>query len=203
LVPVAASRTAWGCARKEEASVRGIMFKGKCTLELGQEAYEVLERAAESIDRPSHDRPEAPTRGIFAKRVEGWLVLSRLRPAYTFVAIEFDNLQTHTGRGCLSRSRLRSQSRAVLSSGPDDPRPWSDENAALSKQPRGHAVVVRSPTTSHIPPDAPRPPRGSVPNVASRYRGLSPNWDLQIAHEIQVRVTMPRRRLSRPLEPVW
>jgi hypothetical protein len=54
-----------------------------------------LERAAEPIDGPGHDHPEAPTRGIFAKRIEGWSVLSRLCPAYAFVAIELDNLPTH------------------------------------------------------------------------------------------------------------
>jgi hypothetical protein len=65
-------------------------------MELGQKAYEVLERAAEPIDGLGHDHPEASTRGIFAKRIEGWSVLSRLCPAYTFVAVELDNLPTHT-----------------------------------------------------------------------------------------------------------
>ena len=48
------------------------------------------------IDGPGHDHSEAPTRGILAKRIEGWSVLSRLCSAYTFVAIELDNLPTHT-----------------------------------------------------------------------------------------------------------
>jgi len=38
------------------------------------------------------------------------------------------------------------------------------------------------PAPSHIPPRAPSPPRRSVPDGASRHRGVSQNWDLQIAH---------------------
>ena len=33
---------------------------------------------------------------------------------------------------------------------------------------------------SRLPPHAPRPPRRSVPDLASRHRGLSQNWDFQI-----------------------
>jgi hypothetical protein len=57
--------------------------------------HEVLERAAEPVDGPGHDHPEVPTRGIFAKRVERWSVLSRLCSAYTFVAVELHDLPTH------------------------------------------------------------------------------------------------------------
>jgi hypothetical protein len=35
------------------------------------------------------------------------------------------------------------------------------------------------PAPSHVPPHAPRPPRRSVPDMASRHRGLSPNWAFQ------------------------
>jgi transposase-like protein len=47
-----------------------------------------------------------------------------------------------------------------------------------------HAAVhnTQRPAPSHIPPRAPRPPRRSVADVASRHRGLSSNWELQIAH---------------------
>ena len=38
------------------------------------------------------------------------------------------------------------------------------------------------PAPSHIPPHAPRPPRGSLPYVASRHRGLNPNWAFQSSH---------------------
>jgi putative transposase len=41
---------------------------------------------------------------------------------------------------------------------------------------------IQRPTPSHLTPHAPRPPRRSVPDVANRHRGLSPNWELQIAH---------------------
>src|SRR5271169_3584227 len=40
---------------------------------------------------------------------------------------------------------------------------------------------LQHPAPSHLPPHAPRPPRRSVPNVASRHRGVSQNWNFQIA----------------------
>ena len=46
---------------------------------------------------------------------------------------------------------------------------------------RRHPQHLQRPAPSHLPPHAPRPPRRSVPDLASRHRGLSQNWDFQIA----------------------
>src|SRR5208282_1710500 len=45
---------------------------------------------------------------------------------------------------------------------------------------RRHPQHLQRPAPSHPPPHAPRPPRRSVPDLASRHRGLSSNWDFQI-----------------------
>jgi transposase-like protein len=43
--------------------------------------------------------------------------------------------------------------------------------------------TFKRPTSSHIPPHAPRLPRRSVPDVASRHRGLSPNGAFQSSRD--------------------
>ena len=41
---------------------------------------------------------------------------------------------------------------------------------------------LQHPAPSHIPRHVPRPQGRSIPDMGSRYRCLSPSWDLQIAH---------------------
>ncbi len=56
---------------------------------------------------------------------------------------------------------------------------------------------VQRPAPSHIPPHAPRPQRRSVPDVASRHRGLSANWRLpNCARPNSVPVTETRDEIS-------
>ena len=49
---------------------------------------------------------------------------------------------------------------------------------------------------SHLPPHAPGPPRRSIPDVASRHRGVSQYWDFQLRAAIFSFVTEPARDLG-------
>src|ERR1700722_5967004 len=70
-------------------------------------------------------------------------------------------------------------------------------NPALPVRSRRRSQHVQRPASSHIPPHASRPTRRSVPDVASRHRGLRFNGPSKPrAAPIQVGVTAPRVALS-------
>ena len=61
-----------------------------------QKGYEVLKGTAEPVNRPRHHHAEAPSRSILAERIEAGTLVSRLRSAHAFVAIDLNNSPAHT-----------------------------------------------------------------------------------------------------------
>jgi hypothetical protein len=69
-----------------------------------------------------------------------------------------------------------------------------------SSQPTPPSTHFQRPTPFDVPPHARRRPRRSVPDVASRQRGLSPNWDFQnCAQPNSVPATRPAEASARTI----
>ena len=61
-------------------------------------ARRVLKRAPKPIDRPSHDEIKLAPRGVLAEGVEGRALVSALRTADPFIAVNLDDVPAGSGR---------------------------------------------------------------------------------------------------------
>ena len=64
-------------------------------VQLGQEANQVLQAAAEPIHRPCHHHVELPLGSVPAQRVEGWALFPALGAADAVVLVDVDDLAAH------------------------------------------------------------------------------------------------------------
>ena len=65
-------------------------------MQLGQEGDQVLQAAAETIDRPSHNNIELPCAGVTAKRVESRPLFSALGARNAVVLVDLHYFPTGT-----------------------------------------------------------------------------------------------------------
>ena len=71
-------------------------------MELGQEVDEVLQAAAEPIDRPRHHHIELALGGIPKERIKGWALIPALGTADAVILVDLDDLAAHAA--AISRS---------------------------------------------------------------------------------------------------
>jgi hypothetical protein len=64
-------------------------------VQLGQEGDKVLQAAAETIDRPSHDHVELSPRCSPAERIERWALIAALGAADAVILVDLDDLAAH------------------------------------------------------------------------------------------------------------
>src|SRR4029453_10002196 len=65
-------------------------------MQFRQEGDQVLQAAAEPIDRPDHDHVEIPARCSAAQRVEGRALVATFGAADTVILVDLDDIATHT-----------------------------------------------------------------------------------------------------------
>src|SRR5262245_49688108 len=64
-------------------------------MDFAEEGDQVLQAAAEPINRPGHDHVELPTAGIAAHRIKGRPLVPALAAAYAVVLIDLGYFATH------------------------------------------------------------------------------------------------------------
>jgi hypothetical protein len=64
-------------------------------LEFRQENDQVLQRAAQSVDRPCHDQVELPLSGVSAQLVELRALVLALGAADAVITVDVDNFAAH------------------------------------------------------------------------------------------------------------
>jgi len=64
-------------------------------MQLRQEGDQVLQAAAEPIDRPGHDHVEFPPGGSAAQRVEGGALIATFGAADAVILVDLDDIAAH------------------------------------------------------------------------------------------------------------
>src|SRR5262249_13941786 len=66
-------------------------------MNLGQELHQILQRAAETIDAPSHDSIEFPFCGIPTEAIELGSLISAFGTAHAMITVDLNDLAAHSG----------------------------------------------------------------------------------------------------------